>query len=339
MHDRLSFRSRQLALGRVAALFSRSWSHPPSPALADDAAMYALRATLVSDGVSDLSSRDELGTAVSTDGFVAVVGAPMHDLAGEDAGAVYVYRLEGGGWVEEGRLTAADPGADDDFGAAVALTGNVIVVGAPRASGNGGSRNGAVYVFEYDGAAWRETHRITAQDGVDGDGFGTAVALDGGRLVVGAPRADSGGTPDSGAAYVFEHAGTSWLYQATLVPTSPVASGRFGSAVASAADTIAIGTPRANAAAPAAGSVTVFVNSGGWVEEQEVAGADTASGDAFGSSISVLGNVLAVGAPESGGSGAAYVFEREGRRLERARATDSGSCFSRRLHRTLCGAA
>jgi PKD repeat protein len=274
-------------------------------------------ATLVSDGVSDLASRDEIGTAVATDGFVAVVGAPFHDLGGDDAGAAFVYRLEGGEWIEDGRLVAADAAAGAAFGSSAAVSDNVIVVGAPWAGGEG-----AAYVFQRDGGRWLETARIEAPAGAEGDAFGWAVALDDGLLVVGAPRTDDGPTIDSGAAHVYARSGDSWIHESVLLPSAPVASGRFGWSVATTGETIAVGATRSGATAPAAGSVTVFTNTGGWSEEQVLVGSDTATGDRFGSSVDVGGDVLVVGAPGAGGSGAGYVFQRsDGSWLEGARLT------------------
>ena len=94
------------------------------------------------------------------------------------AGA-YVFRRvpggEGGAWVEEAKLTAADGRPSDLFGRSVSLSGDVALVGA-RFEDERGTDAGAAYVFrrisEGEGGAWVQEAKLTAADGEAGDFFG-----------------------------------------------------------------------------------------------------------------------------------------------------------------------
>ncbi|MEN8165300.1 MAG: FG-GAP repeat protein, partial [Acidobacteriota bacterium] len=70
------------------------------------------------------------GDSVAVDGNVAVIGAAQDDTLGADAGAAYVYHYDGANWAYETKLTAVDGVADDLFGISVAISGDVMIVGA-----------------------------------------------------------------------------------------------------------------------------------------------------------------------------------------------------------------
>jgi hypothetical protein len=92
---------------------------------------------------------DGFGTAVSISGDVALVGAPNNTNAnGTGAGAAYVYRRIGGIWSEEVKLIASDGATGDHFGNAVAIDGDLALVGAYAGPFGAGSSNiGCVYAY------------------------------------------------------------------------------------------------------------------------------------------------------------------------------------------------
>ena len=98
---------------------------------------------------SDTQTDDRLGISVSISGDTAVAGAYREDDGGTNAGAAYVFQRNQGGtenWGEVNKLTASDAQADDIFGLGVSLSGEIVVVGAPREDAFGES-SGAAYVF------------------------------------------------------------------------------------------------------------------------------------------------------------------------------------------------
>jgi hypothetical protein len=80
---------------------------------------------------------------------------------------------------EQQKLTAADGGAIDDFGNAVAISGETVVVGAVSADVNFTSDQGSAYVFVRIGAVWSMQQKLTAADGAQNDSFGYSVAISG----------------------------------------------------------------------------------------------------------------------------------------------------------------
>ena len=100
---------------------------------------------------SDPASGDFFGIAVSVSGGVVLVGANSDDCSGGgvDCGSAYVFEKNGGGgsWVQAQKLTAGDGAISDGFGAVVAISGSVIIIGAWGV----GNFVGAAYVFEKSG--------------------------------------------------------------------------------------------------------------------------------------------------------------------------------------------
>ena len=84
---------------------------------------------------SDGADGDRFGRrAVAAFGDVVVVGAMRDDDNGRWSGSAYVYRWGDLSWIEEQKLLASDGADGDYFGYDVAASGDVVVVGAPRAS-------------------------------------------------------------------------------------------------------------------------------------------------------------------------------------------------------------
>lgn len=176
------------------------------------------------------------GRAVALQGDVALVAAASDD---ERKGAVYVYRYDGGGWVEEAKLLASD-GLDENatttFGASVALSGDTAIVGATdQLLGGGGF--GAAYIFRHDGEAWVEEDRISNPR--EDDQYGGSVAISGDVALVGASGDAPGNVFDlRGRAYLYRNDGKgSWGLEKTLQLLAGGSTDRFGSFVALSGDT------------------------------------------------------------------------------------------------------
>jgi hypothetical protein len=265
-----------------------------------------------SDGVS----HDEFGYSVAIDGNTVVVGAIDHNVL---SGAAYVFVKPAKGWAnmtQTAELTASDVQTGDVFGESVSVSGNTIVVGAPGATVNGNGAQGAAYVFVKPASGWAnmtETAKLTASDGSSDAGFG-AAAIAGGTVVVGAP----GGTiqnPGPGAAYVFVKPNGGWsnmTQTAELTASDGTDYNDFGDSVSINGTTVIVGAAQGGGN-QGPGAAYVFVEpQAGWINMTETAkltASDGAVGDAFGFSVSLSGNIAAIGAfVKSDEKGAAYVF-------------------------------
>lgn len=269
----------------------------------------------------DAAPRDAFGKAVAIAGDAACIGAPDRDDLGEDSGAVYVCHRVGQSWVDEGKLLASDGAPGDEFGHAVAVSGDLIAVGAPKNDAHGANA-GAVYVFRrLPGGTWIEEAAIRSIGGGAGDQFGYSVAIEDDTMLVGAYTADERGTY-SGAAYAFKRNAGTWTQQAMLMPAAAEPSDFVGISVSLAGGKALIGAYGDDDRGANAGAAYVFrTQNGAWIEEAKFLASDGVAGDVFGTSVSissdpVMGMVAIAGAwkqPANGPqSGAAYIFRLNG---------------------------
>lgn len=272
------------------------------------------------------------GSSVTISGDVVVVGT----LGRQEQ--VYVFGRNQGGtnqWGEIKKLVASDGAGFDTFGQSVALSGDTLVVGAPRKSvdtNNDGTDElnvGAAYVFQKDQGGtdnWGEVKKLTARDGATDDFFGNAVAISDDVTVVGALFEDHDTTKDAvdeldaDAAYVFERnegGSNTWGETKKLLasdgvgePQGPVIFGTprdlFGNAVAVSGDTIVVGAREKQRDTNTDGSLEEHVgaayifarNHGGtntWGEVRKLVAGDGAAEDNYGGAVAMSGKTVVVG--------------------------------------------
>jgi hypothetical protein len=254
---------------------------------------------------------DELGLAVAVSGTTAVVAAPLDDTRGTDAGAAYVFVRGAGGWTQQAKLVAADAGANEGFGASVAIQGDTILVGAIF-DDLGQSDAGAVYVFTRSGAAWTQQAKLIASDAAPDDQLGVSVALSGNTAVVGTTNDDDAGDR-SGGAYVFVRTGAAWSQQAKLTAADAAAADQMGISVAVDGDTAVVGSYGDDDNGRSSGSVYVFTRAGtAWSQQAKLLAADGSDIAELGISTAIQGDTVVAGAVFDRDHGAAYVFTRTG---------------------------
>ncbi len=256
------------------------------------------------------------GNSVAISGDTAVIGAEGFNGA---TGTAYIYERNSSTntFMQIAQLNASDSAANNHFGISVAISGDIVVVGA---SGNAynGSYTGAAYLFEKPDSGWistTETLRFTASDGTQGDTFGTSVAICGNVVVVGGPGDDNDNGSDSGSAYLFEKPVSGWINIreiAKLTASDAASYDYFGSSVAISGDTVVVSTYYDDGNS---GSAYLFEKPvSGWAsvtENAKFTASDAASGDNFGGSIAISGDTIIVGASmNDSGSGSAYLYEK-----------------------------
>jgi outer membrane protein assembly factor BamB len=196
-----------------------------------------------SDGASaDQFGLGDKGGSVSISGDYAIVGACGDDDNGENSGSAYIFEKPGGGWVdatETAKLTASDASADDRFGNCVSINGDYAIVAAYQ-NDDKGTNSGSAYIFKRDGTSWAEEDKLTASDGAADDEFGRSVSIIGDYAIVGAWFADTLGL-ESGAAYIFKRASTSWAEDAKLTASDGATWDTFGASVSISADYAIVG--------------------------------------------------------------------------------------------------
>jgi hypothetical protein len=266
---------------------------------------------------NDAKANDTLGGNVALFGKTAVLGAIGHDKNGENSGAVYVFDGSGSTWVQQTKLTALDGTKGDAFGQSIAVSNDIIVVGAPHDDENG-KGSGSIYVFNRIGSDWVQQAKLFAPDGQEGDLFGISVALSGNTILIGADLHDQKAI-NAGAVYVFTRTGTKWSYQAKLMAADGGETDIFGVRVALSGDTALISARRDDDEIMGvdAGSAYVFTRTGTtWQQQAKLTAPDGAADDRFGRSVALSGDTALISAmhqdEKGANSGSAYVFTRTG---------------------------
>ncbi len=270
-------------------------------------------------GASDGASFDYFGESVSVNGNTAVIGAALDDCdAGESCGSAYVFRFNGTEWVEEQKLTAQDAGVVDQFGASVSVDGDRILIGAFQDDCASGTQCGSAYVFHFDGTSWSEEQKLTASDAEKRDFFGASVSLSGDTALLGASLADCISEPNCGAVYRFRFDGTSWREEQKLTGSGTPFFGTSVSLAGATALVGASGTDCSDTGFYGCGSAHFFRCEGPSCDQtQELTASDAENRDMFGSSVSVSGDTMVVGAREDDcateeSCGSAYVYRFNG---------------------------
>jgi hypothetical protein len=247
------------------------------------------------------------------------------------SGAAYVFRREGTTWRAEAYLKPLNTDASDFFGYAVAVHGDRVAVGALFEDGGSPDINGpdndsvessgAAYVFARNDGTWAQEAYIKGSSPGVFDQFGTSLALSADTLAVGSPGDDSNATgvggdasngdaAGSGAVHVFRLTGAAWAREAYIKAFNTGAGDGFGTSISLDRDALLVGAPGEDSfgganpdglddIAPNAGAAYLLQRSGATWSHDEFFKPFvlTPDGDAFGTSVALYGDLVAVGAP------------------------------------------
>ena len=281
---------------------------------------------------------DAFGQSVAVSGETVVVGAGgensgttgVNSTPNESAlasGAAYVFVRNGSTWIQQAYLKASNPGSEDRFGEAVALSGDTVVIGSREGSSTTGVNttpnenaynSGAAYVFTRSGTTWSQQAYLKASNTGVYDQFGISVAVSGDTAIIGAGGEDSSTTGvnsspnelalSAGAAYIFTRSDTIWSQQAYLKASNSEFSDRFGDSVAISGNTVVVGSTgedssssgingTSNEGASTSGAAYVFVKTGTtWSEQAYLKASNPGADDFFGRSVAISGDTVVVGA-------------------------------------------
>jgi hypothetical protein len=305
---------------------------------------------------SNADSGDNFGCSVSISGGTVVVGAWLEssrstvlNANGQDnssrwSGAAYVFVRDSAppfAWRQQAYLKASNTEPNDYFGSQVAVSGDVVVVGAygedSDATGVNGnpasnrkSRAGAAYVYERNAGVWSRTAYLKASNPDSNDDFGGYVAISGDTIAVGAqgeccklggvnasPGTDNGAL-FAGAAYVYVRVAGTWVQQAYVKPAYPDGFDYFGGPLSISGDTLVVaaygedsgatgvnGNQRDNTVS-SSGAAFVFVrnwtpNGIVWTQEAYLKASNPEKDDKFGRGVGVSGDKIIVAAHEEDG--------------------------------------
>jgi archaellin len=263
--------------------------------------------------------------SVSIDGNAIVAGSNLSSVGSEkEVGSAYVYVEPEGGWInatQTALLVANNESMGCYFGNSVGISGNTVVVGAPRSDANGLVQRGRAYVFVAPAEGWSGTRGQTAEldpsDGTSRAYFGQSVSISGGNVIVGAPQQTIGSNGTQGAVYVYTRPSTGWPKTMTETAELTAVNGKAGSelgySVALSGRTLLSGAADTH---NHQGTAYVFSEpAGGWqtgAGGTPISASDGAASNGFGAAVGIGGGVLTVSAPGwpngIGGDGAVYIF-------------------------------
>lgn len=249
---------------------------------------------------------------VAIDGDTLAVG--LRSTEGSEEHELQIWVRESGVW----RLQSQFPFGADLLGS-LAIDGDTLAAGAPLYGGPPDVEvPGSVRIYLRSGDTWALQQTLVGDTGSAYDYFGNAVALEGDRLVVGAPG-ESAPARNAGAVYVFARTDSAWSKQARLVVPDAVKFDSLGTTVALDGDQLAAG---AGGWHSQTGAIYVWQYDGSaWASRQLVTAPDGRpgnlvdyGGDSFGVTFAIAGDTLVVGAPEDddkgSNSGSVYVLRR-----------------------------
>lgn len=207
---------------------------------------------------------------------------------------------------ETGLLRAADGQADDLFGTSIAVSGSLLLIGAP---GHDDVADGAGAAYLFDLSTGQLIHKLLADDGGVDHQFGHAVALSADVAIIGAPRAVNAANEHVGAVYLFDVDTGDQI--AKLLANDGAIGDLFGSSVASDGVHIVAGARNDQFDGSASGAAYIF-DAQTHAQLHKLTPDDRQAFMRFGGDVAIEGDVIvvgAIGATTSGSStGAAYVF-------------------------------
>ena len=275
---------------------------------------------LVQMKLSSPTENDGFGANSDIDGNLVIVGTPGDDTDATDGGAAYLFDTP---WTSEDspiQLIASDVAEGDQFGGAVAIDGDYVVVGARTKDDGKASNVGAAYVFYKDEGGsgnWGQQDKLTPSGVGANDLVGGSVAISGDFIIIGAAGYD-GDYTDMGAAWIFERTFAGWSEVARLEASDAAAGDGFGLSVGIDGNYAVVGAWLAAVSSVQTGAAyTFFKDEGGtdnWGEQAKLTASDATYAALFGVSAAIDGDNAVIGAMwhthSSSIVGAAYVYGR-----------------------------
>jgi FG-GAP repeat len=205
---------------------------------------------------ADSISGDYFGHSVSLSGTSLAAGASRDDDLGANSGSAYVFVRSGSTWSQQGKLLASDGEDGDALGWSIAISGDVVAVGAPYYNG-AAIGTGVAYAFARAGGVWSQEAILEPVGLGGGQRAGWSIAADGAFALVGVPDDPVPGSTGGGSARLFRRAGTSWSEETKIAHDA--ARGNLGISVSISGDRVIAGAPFDSLGLPVGGQGSAYV--------------------------------------------------------------------------------
>jgi hypothetical protein len=157
-------------------------------------------------GIANAAADDSLGSSVSISSDTVLIGASGRGIGGSvEVGAAFVFVRTNTTWTQQGSaLTSTNGTTGSQFGAALSVSGDTALVGAPGEVVTGNVGEGNAYLFARSGGQWvQQGNPLSRADGAQVDQFGASISVSGNTVLVGASAKKIGANISQGAAYAF----------------------------------------------------------------------------------------------------------------------------------------
>jgi len=266
-----------------------------------------------------------VGSSVSIDGNIAIIGAPQGGANATATGMAIIYALNSNTntWEELKRLAPIDGEFGDNFGNSVSISGDNIIIGSQGDRDEFyGSFTGSAYIFSKNAGGlnnWGQVKKILPSDPRTRDNFGNSVSISNDVVIIGSLNDDDAGSA-SGSAYVFGKnvGGTNnWGEVKKLVASDASGGDNFGHSVSISNGLAVVGAWRKDEAGTDSGAAYIFSKDQGgsnnWGEVKKLSASDGSAFDNFSSSVAISGSTVIIGSPNDddngNASGSAYLYE------------------------------
>jgi len=259
---------------------------------------------------------DRFGIVVSISNNNIIITSYSNNGIGPNSGSAYLYSSVGT-FIQ--KITAPDGATNDHFGAALSISDNYLIIGAP-VDDDSGSESGSAYLYSSGGTF---IQKITAPDGAAGDYFGCAVSNSDTLIIIGSCFNNDNGSK-SGSVYLYSSGGT--FIQKITAPDGADYD-EFGRTISISDDKIIIGAPYDDDNDIESGSAYLYSIGGTFI--QKITAPDGAFAVYFGWALSISDNYLIIGAlwdRDNGlNSGSAYLYSSGGTFIQKFLAPDGAT--------------
>ncbi len=254
---------------------------------------------------------ERFGRTLAMSGDLAVFGTdPSGGIGSGSSGSAYIYRRVANDWVREAVLKSDQP--NDEFGEAVAISGDQVIVAAPSRNNSFGARAGSVFAYRKSAGIWQLHREIFAADAAPHSFFGMRLDASNNWLTVGSPWERIGAVPRAGSVRVFKRVADEWVHHVKLLAPDGTENDNFGDAIGISGANLAVGAPGTGGTPNEyRGSVYMYALQSDLWQLQSTLGPGTPMFVAFGASVALADDLLLVGAPTQN-RGSVHVFRRSG---------------------------
>ncbi len=251
---------------------------------------------------SNSQNMDAFGADLSLDDNFVFVSAAWATGEAEKAGAVYVFALKDGKWVETQKIVDDYGTREGLFGAGTAVSGTNALISAPN---NG--KTGTLYTYKLEGDKWIRKQKIQPEGKAQ---FGRYLALEGNIALISSPNSVEIGASE---VFLYELKKEHWVETMKLLPKEELSrKDNYGRNVAIAGNTLFVAADGKESR-----SVFIFERDGGnWQPTSRIRGELSSDGtrEPFGSTIKTDGKNLIITSSKgiSGSSkliGSTYIYK------------------------------